>query len=250
MHFGLGYLTDSVQDLWQARAWMESIRTTSGEFIRTDPRDDNTTIFPSDCVSYTVGDYHRLGQVIAVGKDYCEGNSGKESVMITPLFTKAQLAKTKAWDTYIRHAHEAFEDTSLNFILENMFDTGELVIMEGYEEIIPVDNIIRREYIWFCDYDSSEECIELLPQLPQYHALTIIYHAFIYDRSYQIRIVDKHHKTLGEQEILTYGREALIKTFQGKSPGVDVFSLPYTVLWGHYYPFMLKLQQINSGAEY
>ena len=229
MHFGLGHFTDSIQELWQARAWMESIRTTSGEFVRTVPNDDDTIIFPSDCVSYTVGDYHRLGQVVAVGKDYRAGNSGKESVMIVPLFTKAQLAKTKAWDTYIRHAHEAFEDTSLNFTLESMFDTEELVIMEGYEEIVPVDDVIRREYIWFCDYESSEECVELLPQAPQYHVLTIVYHAFTYDGNYQIRTVDKRHKTLSEREILTYGREALIRTFQGKSPGVDVFSLPYTV---------------------
>lgn len=241
MHFGLGHFTDTPKELWNGRAWMESARTTSGQFIRiiqnnTIPveqhtvDDDSTIILPSDCVRYRCGSQQRIGFVVAVGKDFRQGSQhlGSDSAMITPLVTKNELCAAAA-RVYPRDLREAYEDTTLEVPLDASFDTTELIFMEGYEDIIPVQNIIDREYVFFLDYESPSKCQELLLQAPRYHVIAILYHKFVHVDDFSVRTIDKRHRITAETEIMTYGRDRLISSFTTKAKDHSVYSLPYTV---------------------
>lgn len=75
MYCGLGEIVDNVSELWQGEAWMESVRTTSGNFAYIDEQKpgfsvNRVVLLPSDCVIFKEASGSlALGRVKCVGID-------------------------------------------------------------------------------------------------------------------------------------------------------------------------------------
>ncbi|KAI5839144.1 hypothetical protein DFP73DRAFT_460823, partial [Morchella snyderi] len=72
LHLGMGVIVDNPSEYWHGDAWLESVRTTSGEFARIrDKRDDTEhIILPSDCVRFINNDGSvATGRIQGIGVD-------------------------------------------------------------------------------------------------------------------------------------------------------------------------------------
>ncbi|KAI5839645.1 hypothetical protein DFP73DRAFT_598240 [Morchella snyderi] len=216
IHQGMGHIVDNVSELWQGDAWMESVRTTSGEFayineaVPGEQETQRTVLLPSDCVIYNAPEGGlALGRVKCVGVDrrvIMGTMSNTVSAIINRLVPPTILPAQWAY-----HDEEArVTDKSLPAYHLGHSTLQELVLLES-REIIPCVNIRSRVWVFFADYASEEELRQsLLPQPARYCVRSIAYYT-TRDKRPLIRSIHMRHRVAAENELLELGREYVLQ---------------------------------------
>lgn len=229
MHFGLGEIVDTFSELWHGDVWMESVRTSSGQFgrIMETPASNvgsvgsEVVLLPSDCVTYR--DEHGntfMGRVKCIGVDKRRDGNGGIVAIVNSLVEPGNLPLPWRYK-YDRLSRSIFADV-------NVFDNGqtdlpELILIED-RHIVPLRQIVRREWVYFIDYPSEEELRgSLLPIPAQYCVKKIAYN---YRGKDLMRAVHKRHRVIAESELQQFGRNEVLRRFAGND--VRVLSVPYT----------------------
>jgi hypothetical protein len=253
MHFGLGIITNNRKEFYHGNAWLASVRTTSGEFLRlknsdgrkshplqatnesdgrkshplqatnsdgrkshplqaTDSDDQELVLLPSDCVTFL--DSHgekQFGRIYGVGTTE---TTGSRVALIQRLLPVSALPPNWGlhWMELVEQAVQQATKVSPAAVKPWAEATGdlplpELVLMEDDKLAVPVDLILRKEYIHLLDYTEPPK--DLLPQSPTHCVRYIAYHR----AEHQVRLIDQRHRIPAERELCFYGRQYVFDTF-------------------------------------
>ncbi|KAF8461850.1 hypothetical protein BDZ91DRAFT_699236 [Kalaharituber pfeilii] len=178
LHTGFGEFVDVYSELWHGDAWLESVRTSSGEFAKLS---SGQVIVPSDCVYYTHPKYPHLGPIFlgrisGIGTDKRSSGTGNLSAAITPLVPAIDI-KTPWKDLYYQNRSNLLAGTVCEHHEKgNLFrDSTEVILMEHQCEIIPISLISKVESVFFLDYKDFAECRPLLPSHPPVSMLHVLH---------------------------------------------------------------------------
>lgn len=220
---GMAHLTDEVTELWESRAWGESIRSTSGVFHKYP---DSTCIFPSDFVMYQCNDlvcvichektWH-MGRVTWCGKDHTAlakqlGKHDEGIVLIQQVLQPTDLEKG-----YQRQFHDVLP------LAQSDKTPEELILVEGEQDLkISVSSIKSKVTgVHLCyDYNPTRGDEYRPMRDADYIIRYILNHETA--RLRPIRLSNPHR---AELEIQTFGRDALISRFTQQ----HVWSLPMKI---------------------
>lgn len=241
LYQGFGEFVDIYSEFWHGDTWLESVRSTSGQFALLP---GGTPVIPSNCVWYRHPTHTQfpefLGLVTGIGYDRRENGTGKLSAAVTPLLCFNQLSPE--WKQLYRKSRPHILDGTMcarHIKSQLVSTTREAILMEHITDIVPIDHIIRHESVFFLDYESPQACVDLLPpnpnqtqhstdrtqtdyMPPKYHVSSILYYTETSMCSTPgIRSVDKRHRLSAENELLHFGRNEIF------SPE-PIVSLPYT----------------------
>jgi hypothetical protein len=98
----------------------------------------------------------------------------------------------------------------------------ELVLMEDDRLVLPIDQLERKEWVYFLDHPSAQDLRRsLLPVNPTHCVRHIAYRS----NGPKIRAVFQRHRIPAENELLDMGRQYVLDTFVGTGR----FSLPFTL---------------------
>lgn len=228
LHLGLGVIVDSPTELWHGDAWLESVRTTSGEFARIG---GGEILLPSDCISFRDSEGNiALGRVKGVGVDRRSGvafpnNAKSYSAIVNRLLPANELPQhvSHLGQDVPGNAHPQYESALPELIL---FDT---------RDIVPCSHIISKEWVYFTDYESPEMLsASLLPQNPTFCVRRIVYlgsTGILCTRS-----VHQRHRVIAELELITLTRDYVLSnlvnggqpTLNSVTEGTRRVSLPYS----------------------
>ncbi|KAI1819720.1 hypothetical protein F4861DRAFT_543648 [Xylaria intraflava] len=160
IYTGMAHMTRFATEFWHTRAWGESLRTTSGQFIRNRSGD---YVLPSDFVHFTclreecfchrndtvdIDSYIQphLGRVTYCGLDKTGQFSDEHPItLIAPAYEPSELPI---------EVDEIFQKLSDSrpFVARE-YGVAEVVLVQGQEILIPAENIINRVRNVFIDYN-------------------------------------------------------------------------------------------------
>lgn len=231
MYHGLGEIVDNISELWQGEAWMESVRSTSGNFAyineqKPGPLVNRVVLLPSDCVMFREASGSlALGRVKCVGIDrrLVAGTiQNTISAIINRLIPPTLLPPP--W-SYHAMPDELEIPTSTPYKLAHSV-LPELVLVE-IPEIIPCTTITTRVWVFFTDYSSVSGLREsLLPYEPTHCVRSIAYKCGK-DGKPLIRPVHLRHRVAAEIELNELTREYVLANFVSE-PNSAQTSLPAT----------------------
>lgn len=220
IHQGFGEIVESPTELWHGDAWMESVRSTSGQFAKI--QDD--ILLPSDCVRFidTQG-AAAYGRVKAIGLDKRDKRheKGVLSAVISRLVPRDQLP------TDIRGALEqpdqlpqSPEAKRVEELMYPSFPSSlpELVLFES-REIVPCSAIYSRIWVYFTDYESPESLGKsLLPYPPSFCVRHIVYMPTTTGKPVcSVRKVARRHRITAEGELIHLTRDYVLSSLVAKS---------------------------------
>jgi hypothetical protein len=233
MHFGLGYLpsdTAGRREFYQGDAWLGSVRTTSGEFAYL----NGEPLLPSDCVSYTPVDTGRrvFLQVFGIGyfghpDDGIPQDTKQLGILARRLLPPWDLPVPWDWKRDVSRYNDIVEDSDHPSHLNAPFEPAdtmlpELVLMEDDRLVFPLQQLERKEWVFFLDYPSVDGLQQsLLPTNPTHCVRHIAYSC----DGPKIRSVCQRHRIPAELELLDMGRQHILDTFVGQGR----ISLPFTL---------------------
>ncbi|KAI5839754.1 hypothetical protein DFP73DRAFT_529914 [Morchella snyderi] len=211
IHQGLGEYADISSEFWHGDAWMESIRTTSGQFafVPGGPGGGGAPgtstylpLMPSDCVKYINAEGKvSMGRVKCVGMDKRQGRTQQPCATINPLIPPNELRTSWAPPEDMVDPFPEYEWVES--------DLPELILVETYREIVPCTSITSQIWVHFTDYASVDELrSSLLPNPPTYCVRLI---AYTWNREWYIRPVHKRHRVLAELELKELTRNYVLQ---------------------------------------
>lgn len=186
-------------------------------------------LLPSDCIKYRDSDgFIRLGRIKCIGVDKRQLGSGGIAVLVNPLVSPQDLPQ--AWRYKYDHlCLDIFKDASAFALGET--DLPELILVET-RHIIPINQIICREWVYFVDYPTEEELRpSLLPHPATYCVRRI---AYSHRGRNLLRAVYKRHRVIAEEELYYFGRDYILSEFvaplqtDSSTPTPRRLSVPFT----------------------
>lgn len=218
LHLGMGMIVDTPVELWHGDAWLESVRSTSGEFARIQvplateagqaPISAEQILLPSDCVKFkdTTGRivYGRVKGIGVDGRALPTGGVrvGKVySAIINRLVPLEELPAT------ILHTNEEIPGSSSYPLYPSALP--ELVLIES-RDIVPCTDILSQEWVYFTDYESPDDLsTSLLPQQARFCVRRIIYMA---GGKVCTRPIHQRHRVMAEGELIYLTREYVLSS--------------------------------------
>lgn len=234
LHLGMGMIVDNPTELWHGDAWLESVRTTSGDFARV----GNEVLLPSDCITF-----RDCTGSIAYGRVKGVGIDRRSSVMSAPAALEGKiysvivnrLLPASQLPDHVRHlgANVPGSSTYPSYLSH----LPELILFES-RDIIPCSEILSKEWVYFTDYESVDMLSEsLLPQAPRFCVRRIVYQSST--GVLCSRPIHQRHRITAESELITLTRAYVLSNFvnggiptlgsNSTSPHTRRVSLPYSV---------------------
>lgn len=219
LHCGFGEIIGNPTELWHGDAWMESVRSTSGNFARIvelarDPRASSVVLLPSDCVSFinSSGEL-ALGRIKAIGLDKRSRQSnetGVVSAIMNGLVPRTQLPGNIE-NIIIQQSHMVSPVTDIPDVYASYPSSlPELILCES-RDIIPNSAIRERIWVYFTDYESPESLLlSLLPHAPTFCVRRIVY---MTGGRVWVRPVSRRDRVIAETELVTFTPDTVLVSF-------------------------------------
>lgn len=240
IHKGFGEIVDTPTELWHGDAWMESVRSTSGNFARIhehlpgipDANLNPIVLLPSDCVKFTdTSGAVVFGRVKAIGLDRRRSTNetpgGVVSAIISPLLLRDQLPQDMG--VVLQQSISSDPPAENHEYPSYPSVLPELVLLE-LRLIVPCSAIISRIWVYFTDYETPESLSSsLLPHPPDFCVRHVIYCA---GRKLHARPIYKRHRVAAEAELITLSRDVVLSSFVDNGtlyPDITRVSLPFSV---------------------
>lgn len=242
LHMGLGRIVESPTELWHGDAWMESVRSTSGEFARIQEgtgTTDGVVLLPSDCVEFVDAQgILATGRVKAVGLD-CRDKRYEKGVVSAII---NRLVPIENLPDHIKASIPIRDDRvgaakAIDKIMHKSFHSSlpELVLFES-REVVPCSAICSRIWVYFTDYESPESLkSSLLPYPPTYCVRHIVYQGPVIGLQQpraRVRCVAKRHKVIAETELIQMSRAVVLAKLVSTGGALDtqrIASVPFSV---------------------
>ncbi|KAL8755627.1 MAG: hypothetical protein Q9184_004742 [Pyrenodesmia sp. 2 TL-2023] len=209
MHFGMAEYRDKPTELWHARAWGSSIRSSSGDVVYDR---DGEMLIPGDVVMFrqSHGEYHNKGRIIFIGRDFRQT-------------TDTELHGTVVLTVQPVAFYNALTDDLQALVPVPSQANRELYIIEDSEyEIRHADIESHPDVFMDRAYDGEVEQDDapfgdrfFIRRVLRIHSGTC-------------RFLRRLHPVRGELEVEEFGRRHLHEAFSGEN-GKRVLSLPFAL---------------------